>query len=199
MIMVDYTKDIKYKNGKEITSFINSELFPIELILETTTNSNTTTSVDTTINDRVNFPKNSFWRVVGSENGSAVVGISPLQNITDADVANGRMKSKFDLEFNRDINFHHVTGGNTYYISHPEEIMADNVATLAMCLGGYDMDEIDEHGTTILEKIASVFGKEVHNRFLSAKVKKNRPVLSERQKNACAKKVLILVADNVRK
>jgi len=235
MIMIDYTKDTKYKKGKEITSYIQSELFPIELAMDTPLTTGTTdtaissntiittsittmpitttsttimpsattiptpsTTITTSVPNTTAFSTTAIqsittggilragplWRVVGSENTQKTIGINPLRDITDKDIANGIMASKIDLEFNTKINFHEITGGNTFYISHPEEIMADNVAMLAMFLGSYDIDELDETGIAVLQQIAQVFGDDVYKLFTETltKARAKRTKLNTRQK-----------------
>lgn len=70
-----------------------------------------------------------------------------------------------------------MIGGNTFYVSHPEEIIADNVAILGMFLGGYgmscplfgligtDIDEVTDSGFELLKVLGVIYFSSFPLRF----------------------------------
>jgi len=151
MVMVDFANSDQYKKGKEITSFLESNLFEIQQTKEDIT-----------------------WKIVGSDLPKLPPGIDPLSNGT---------VPKHQIEPHSEINYLQLTGSNTFYITHPEEIMADNVAILTMFLSGYDIDEVTERGLEILSKVSEIFGDETHQLFLQCvEARESKSRISQRQK-----------------
>lgn len=168
MVLVDYANGEKWSKSNDVTSFLASKLFPVEL-------------------EQNGETDELFWQVVGSSSTTLLpLGFDPLSPIEDVCDSSNRQRFSSSTRINprNDLNFFELTGSNTFYINHPEEILADNVAILGMCLSGYDIDEVDENGIRVLGAIATVFGEETLDRFhaSSRKSKKNSAAVSTRQK-----------------
>jgi len=157
MVLVDYSSGEIWDKNKDITSYLTSRLFAIELVKE---------------------GDSYYWKIIGNEN-------DPLPNSIDPLRQNDSVRKIFDIDPRNDINFLKLTGSNTFYITHPEEIIADNVAILGMLLSRFDIDEIDESGLKVLLQIASVFGEETRTicqHYASLALKNKLTGVSSRQK-----------------
>lgn len=159
MVMIDYASSEIWKKEKDITSYLTSKLFSIEFIQ--------------------NKDGDEFWQIIGGNEGMPH-GIDPLTTIEQKE-----NKSK-EIDPRKDIDFLQQTGCNTFYISHPEEIIADNIAILGMFLSGYDVDEIDTNGLSILRKLSNLFGENTlflfEEQLKIQESKKILPQVSQRQK-----------------
>jgi hypothetical protein len=160
MVMVDYANSEIWAKEKDITSYLTSKLFYIELLRKIEDDS-------------------EYWQIIGG-NDRMPEGIDPLSR------KEPKLNKSKKIDPRDDIDFLHQTGYNTFYISHPEEIIADNIAILGMFLSGYDAGEIDTNGIKILSSLSQIFGEKTYTLFQEQQKfqasKKLLPEISQRQK-----------------
>jgi hypothetical protein len=106
-VLVDYTISGDYKKGTDITSYLVSKIFPISEVDVVIPNSEK--------EDEESLSPSPSWSIIGTPPSC---GIDPLSYSSAGSTS---------IDPRTDIDFLQKVGGNTFYVSHPEEIIAGTI------------------------------------------------------------------------